>query len=301
MSTARPPEQAAGGRSDSAAPEALEDLDALEGLETERDFLLASIADLDDEHRLGDVSDDDYTQLRDSYTTRAADVLRAIGAAKGAQAGGGDGSGAVSVPTGSVPTRTDRRRSWLLTIGVTLIAAAAVVALILATGVRLPGSEVTGGTKLPVEQQVQQKLDQAVDEENAGQYQLALQLYAEVLSMDPKNAVALANMGWVEFDGGVNDPTSSGAKSIEKGEAQEEKAVQLEPSLGYAHVYLGTMYYVEGRNAAALTQYERFLALKPSEAETAPFLPDIKGVYAKEKKPLPASLASSTTTTTPTP
>ena len=40
------------------------------GLELERDFLLKSLRDLEEEHVAGDVSDDDYTRLYDRYTSR---------------------------------------------------------------------------------------------------------------------------------------------------------------------------------------------------------------------------------------
>ena len=54
------------------------DPDVLAALEEERDFLLDSLADLEHEHDAGDVDDTDYESLKDAYTSRAADVLRAI-------------------------------------------------------------------------------------------------------------------------------------------------------------------------------------------------------------------------------
>src|SRR5262245_30925183 len=54
------------------------DPDRLASLEEERTFLLRSLRDLDAEHAVGDVDDDDYATLRDGYTKRAADVLREI-------------------------------------------------------------------------------------------------------------------------------------------------------------------------------------------------------------------------------
>ena len=54
------------------------DPDALAALEEEREFLLRSIADLEREHDAGDIDDADFEALRDDYTTRTAEVLRAI-------------------------------------------------------------------------------------------------------------------------------------------------------------------------------------------------------------------------------
>ena len=57
------------------------DLD-LAALAEERDFLLSSLRDLDAEHDAGDIDDVDYETLRDDYTVRTAQVLRAIGRAE---------------------------------------------------------------------------------------------------------------------------------------------------------------------------------------------------------------------------
>src|SRR5690606_11827339 len=54
------------------------DPDRLAELEEERRFLLRSLADLEREHAAGDVDDDDYAELRDGYTVRAAATLREI-------------------------------------------------------------------------------------------------------------------------------------------------------------------------------------------------------------------------------
>ncbi len=53
-------------------------------LEQERDFLLASLRDLEAEHEAGDIEDLDYEGLRDDYTARTAAVLRALDGPSGA-------------------------------------------------------------------------------------------------------------------------------------------------------------------------------------------------------------------------
>jgi hypothetical protein len=57
------------------------DLDLI-ALAEERDFLLSSLRDLDAEHDAGDIDDVDYETLRDDYTVRTAQVLRAISRAE---------------------------------------------------------------------------------------------------------------------------------------------------------------------------------------------------------------------------
>jgi cytochrome c-type biogenesis protein CcmH/NrfG len=52
--------------------------DELAALEEERDFLLASLDDLERERDAGDIDDDDYAALREDYTARAAAAVRAV-------------------------------------------------------------------------------------------------------------------------------------------------------------------------------------------------------------------------------
>ena len=74
------------------------DPDELAALEEQRDFLLRSLADLDREHDAGDLEDDDYQTLKDDYTARAADVLRAIEERRAASGGSSrSGSGSIAV------------------------------------------------------------------------------------------------------------------------------------------------------------------------------------------------------------
>jgi len=44
----------------------------------EKEFLLRSLRDLEDERAAGDIDDDDYATLKQDYTARAAAVLKAL-------------------------------------------------------------------------------------------------------------------------------------------------------------------------------------------------------------------------------
>ncbi|MGI8686678.1 MAG: tetratricopeptide repeat protein [Acidimicrobiales bacterium] len=59
-----------------------------ESLEEDRAYLLRSLADLEREHDAGDLDDADYLALKEDYTARAAQVLRALAQAPGAAAHG---------------------------------------------------------------------------------------------------------------------------------------------------------------------------------------------------------------------
>src|SRR4029077_1457744 len=70
------------GRRTRVSPSTRFDPDALASLESERDFLLRSIADLETERDAGNLDDERYRALKDDYTARAAAVLRSIEAGR---------------------------------------------------------------------------------------------------------------------------------------------------------------------------------------------------------------------------
>ena len=72
-------------------------------LESQREFFLCSLRDLEAEHAAGDIDDVDYRALRDDYTSRAAEVLRRLGDLRTGAAAGEVGAtvpGSRRVPTG---------------------------------------------------------------------------------------------------------------------------------------------------------------------------------------------------------
>jgi len=252
----------------------------LSELENERDFLLQSIEDLDEEHRSGDVSDDDYSRLKDDYTARAAEVLRRL---QNQHAGAEDEA---SVARGGTGVLRRGRNRWLLVGGITFVVAGIAVGLIAANlGSRLPGNTATGSVSLAPAEQVARELQQASVLEQGGNYSEALPLFEEVLAQQPNNVDALASVGWLEFEAGILGPDT---KSLEEGEREEEKAVSTDPSQPVPHAYLGTMFFVEGQSADAVVQFGEFIAAKPSGGDVAPFLPDMKKAFAEQKVSLPA-------------
>jgi tetratricopeptide (TPR) repeat protein len=271
-------------------------------LEEERDFLLKSLQDLEDEHRAGDVSDADYERLHDRYTARAAVVLRALGAIDGVSDDGDRTASTSGADPGAVPGRPAapkrtiraqpsisgkvRKKSPLLVGGVICLVAGVTLALIFSnTSARLPGNTASGGVNLSQGQQEQRELAQAATLEQQGQLTQALQLYQQVLTQDPDNPGALSEAGWLEFEAGV---LGGDEKTLEQGESQEQSAVSTDPGLPSARAFLGSMYFVEGEMAEAVVQYSQFLADKPTASEMSPFLPDIRKAFSKTKMPLPA-------------
>ncbi len=152
--------------------------DQLAALEEERDFLLRSLTDLDREHGAGDVADDDYETLRDDYTARAAAVLRSIEGGRAA-----------------LPARRPLPR-MRVAIGIGLgIGIAALIGTLLvgSAGDRQPGDVITGGpvgtdaNSLLVEARSQMTSDPAA----------SLELFTQVLELEPDNVEARTYAGWV--------------------------------------------------------------------------------------------------------
>jgi tetratricopeptide (TPR) repeat protein len=101
-----------------------------DALESEREFLLRSLADLEAERDVGNVDDGTYRELHDDYTARAAAVIRSLEA-------GADLTSPESPPVSPL-TRA-------LTVGgIVAFAVAAAFLLTHAIGQRRPGQTITG-------------------------------------------------------------------------------------------------------------------------------------------------------------
>lgn len=151
--------------------------DRLAELEDERDHLLRSLDDLEAEWRAGDLDEDDYRELSDGYTVRAAQVMRAI-----------------EEGLAALPPRPPRR--WgraVTTVGIVVaLAVGGGMFVARSSGQRLPGQEITGG----IPGDVAGLLSQArsvlgVDPARAQA------LYTEVLAERPNHPEALAYSGWL--------------------------------------------------------------------------------------------------------
>ena len=155
------------------------DPDELAELEEERRFLLDSLRDLERERAAGDVDDHDYEVLREGYTVRAAEVLRAI-------------------ERGRAQLPTKPQRNWWRVLAWTGVVIAVAVAsgllLARASGQRMPGQEITGG--IPGGD-VPGLLVQARGAMFEGDLVGAQELYGQVLEQRPEHAEALAYSGWL--------------------------------------------------------------------------------------------------------
>jgi tetratricopeptide (TPR) repeat protein len=197
--------------------------DALAELEEERRFLLRSITDLEREHDAGDVDDEDYTVLRDGYTARAAIVLRSIeeGRRPAAERAGGSRL---------------RVAVWVTVVIAVAIGAGVLVAR--ASGQRLSGQTITGGQTID---EVPAKLSLAREAYGDGSYQIAAQLYQEVLAIDPENLEARTYIGWLlALSAGGASPDAAGL-ALEQARRNFEAVIASDPTYADAHCLYAVM------------------------------------------------------------
>lgn len=270
-------------------------------LDARRQFLEQSLADALDEHRAGDLSDQDYQALRQRDTARLAALdLRMAEADDLAATGSGV---AVAVPVvagepladtdaatpGSAPgPRRSRRQRFLISGAVVSFGAALVLVVALFAANRLPGQTPSGNPNLSQPAQTQQSLDQAATLENEGQPGAAAQLYQKVLNQDPQNEVAVAQLGWLEYQTGAQGKSAS---LIADARAKLDLAVKLNPTDYAARLYLGTVLLDQDHDASgAVAQYQAFLAANPPAALLQQAASLLRQAYTQAGVPVPSSV-----------
>jgi uncharacterized protein (TIGR02996 family) len=254
------------------------DPDALTSLESERDFLLRSIADLESEREAGNLDDERYRELKDDYTARAAAVLRSIEEGRDAP------------PPPPVP----KKRRALTGGAVVAFILIAGLALTAAVGNRHDGQTITGNAqstapqsqttatgavqdaarRAALEQQVKDHPDDAAAHLVYARYLLeagepteAVKEYVATARLDPKNAEANAYAGWVSFLAAqsANADPATAAELTDRALNRLDAAVAAADDYPDAHFFRGMVQF-RGKNnpKAAVPDFERFLALVPN-------------------------------------
>jgi hypothetical protein len=266
------------------------DPDELASLEEQRDFLLRSLDDLEAEHDAGDMDDVDYATLRDDYTLRAADILRAIDQHRAAFA----------------EARRPRsvKRTALIVGGVALFALVAGFAISRAVGARQSGQTITGGvsgTNLSLSQQARQCLVSAPPSDLAG-ITKGKKCFDKVLTEDSTNATALAYKGWYSYLAAATVtilPDSVKEQSLRDATSFEDAAVKADPKLPDARAFQVIVATAIGRFPQAAAYLKELNALHPPALITS--LLKQQGVEQAITKGLAQAATSTTTTTTTTP
>jgi tetratricopeptide (TPR) repeat protein len=230
-----------------------------EALADQRDFLLRSLEDLEREHEAGDVDEHDYAALKDDYTARAASVLRALEAEH------------PRVAPSTPPSSWRRRAVVVLGVGAFAVLAGVLVAHM--AGRRDSGQTVTGGTR----QSVTEKLNTALSDANQGDFQSSLDLYDQVLKLQPDNVEAQTYRGWVQ--------TLSG--DVPHGLTSLLRVATTHPTYPDVHAFLAVVFFRSGLVDQSARELDRLDRLNPPA--------EIRQLTANLRTQIQAAQASTTT------
>lgn len=258
-------------------------------LDDRRQFLERSLEDARIEHEAGDLTDADYDTLRRRDEEQLAVVQASIAqreAAREQEPARAAASPGAATPRPSPARRlwALRRRWWFVGAGIALVLAGALVLVHALVAPRLPGQSETGSIDLNTAQQIERQLTEAKTLVRSGKVSEALKVYGQVLSEDPKQPVALAEWGWLDWE------AASRAKQVTaaaEGASALEEAVRLDKKLFAAQYYLGTMLVEEGAPKKAVVHFAQFLADKPTSSWLQQAAPEIRVAYAGAHQPLP--------------
>ena len=155
---------------------------------------------------------------------------------------------------------------------------------------RQPGQSSSGGVTVSQAQLIEQQLQQALVQNNKGHTTAALELYNTVLSEDPSNPAALAYAGYLQWNVGTSAHV---AQLVRIGRAEIQTAVKDSPSYYQGHLFYGLVLENQDHNhAAAVTQFNEFLADGPPAAELPQVAPLVAGAYQAAGRPVPSAFAS---------
>jgi cytochrome c-type biogenesis protein CcmH len=238
-----------------------------EQLETERDFLLRSLDDLETERAAGEVDDDSYARLHDDYTARAAAVLRALRDGVDAR------PDAPRLPWG---------RRLLVGGAIGAFALVAAVALAAGLGARLPGQLASGNQDRAGQLDAGDRrgaLEAAVEAnpddiparlalarflEADGDLAGALRQYDEVTARDPENPDALAQGGRILYLTASETPAEQAADLVAAARERLDRAVAADPEYPDARFFRAVLLAQELLDRdLAIGDAQRYLVLAP--------------------------------------
>ena len=279
-----------------------------ERLEAERDFLLKSLDDLDDELRAGNIEPDQYRTLHDDYTARAAAVITTLD----------DG---VERRLADAP-RAPRAMRILTACGLVAFAVLAGFLLAHAVGQRHAGQTITGnsqsagngngsgsaaGDTLASLRAAAAAQPKSYDAQivyarallAAGQFQDAITQYVVASKLDTKQAEPLAYVGWISaLAARQTTDAKERAQLFDAAVRGIDAAIGADPSYVPAYAFKGvTLSVFEGKACAGVPALQQYLALAP---DTDPLRNQVESALAAAVKAGKCQVSVSAGTTVPT-
>lgn len=191
-------------------------------LEEQKYFLLRSLRDLESEFKFGDIDDSDYESLRLDYVARTAEIIKQI-------------EGVESLSTETQVANSSRRWRTLITILVVLLVASGTGWFVSQqSGQRLSGKTFTGG----IEDSTASLLSSA-RATNFVDPQAAIELYSQVLRLDPDNVEALTYRAWMLALIARSAGDEVKQLAFRSASTDLERAIALDASYPDPHCFLG--------------------------------------------------------------
>jgi hypothetical protein len=230
-----------------------------EELQSERDFLLRSLDDLEDERAAGNIDDDTYHTLHDDYTARAARVIQSL-----------DDGVVREAPEAPEPSRVFR----MLTVGgIIVFCVLAAFLLAHAVGERHAGQTITGNGQVagspaavdPCKAPRTYADHVACAREKTGtqDYLTAIQEYTAAAKLDPKQAEPYAYRGWLSALTAASVPDSSSRDLLlNRAFSDMNQALAVDPTFTDTYVFKALTLCgvgIENQPKEAIPLYQQFL------------------------------------------
>ncbi len=203
--------------------------DQLAALETEREFLLKSLDDLERERADGGIDEGTYTTLHSDYTARAAEVLRAL------RSGRDDRPKRPPIPA--------QRRALFIALAV-VFAAGAAFALAESAGTRAPGQTITGNSAPPstvsgtIPDTFQGHMDAGLRFEAESNFNLAANQFLAASKKDRKRPEPLGELGWLLTQ---QIGASGDTELVDTAQQYLDRALALDPHYLNGILYKGVL------------------------------------------------------------
>lgn len=193
-----------------------------QNLREELDFLLGSLRDLEAERDAGDIDEIDYQTLREGYVARAAALSRQI-----------EGSQQRRIRAGSAMSRRIVAAIIVVAIGI-----AGGVLLARNAGQRLPGETFTGGIE-----QSSANLLATARQLNFSDPVTSIELYSEVLKLNPDQPEALTYRSWLLALTSRDAETTVKQLALTTAVTDLIRAQRVDPSYPDSYCFLGIVYF----------------------------------------------------------
>ncbi len=244
-------------------------------LESEREFLLRSLEDLEAELAEGGIDGDTYASLHSDYTARAANVIRALG--------GGDDRQlkAPPIPAG---------KRWFAIVAILVFMGASVFMLAKSSGTRAPGETLSGNDTTDTYDAHMRRAARFVSVSDS---RSAFEEFQKALKLDanrPEVHVELAKLLIAQAQAGESTP-----KLIEAARVSLDRAIEIDSTYADAFAFQGVLLArLQDRPADAKPFLDEYLRLAPN----GPYAPMARSVLGSSVDPSPTSSPTTVTSST---